>query len=251
MSFAVSAEAYDRFMGRYSGPLSPLFADFAGIADTQRVLDVGCGPGALTSELVSRVGASNVTAVDPSSSFVDSIGARLPGVRVERASAEALPFPDGTFDAVMAQLVVHFMTDPLGGVREMSRVARRGGTVAACVWDHGGGRGPLSAFWELVAEVDPAAPGEWMLPGATEGDLARIFTAAGLSVVEDTLLTVEVDHPSFQDWWEPYTLGVGPAGAYVASLDEGQRERLRVACEERLVPPFTVSAFAWAARAVV
>jgi SAM-dependent methyltransferase len=249
MSFAVPATAYDRFMGRYSGPLSPVFADFAGVTHPQRVLDVGCGPGALTSELVSRVTESNVTAVDPSLSFVESARARLPGVRVERASAEALPFPDDSFDTVMAQLVVHFMTDPVAGIREMGRVTRRGGTVSACVWDHGGGRGPLSTFWALVAELDPGAPGESQMPGAAEGDLARIFDAAGLSVIEDTLLTVEVTHPTFQEWWEPYTLGVGPAGDYVANLDEARRERFRAACEERFVPPFTVSASAWATRA--
>jgi ubiquinone/menaquinone biosynthesis C-methylase UbiE len=143
MSFAVAAEAYDRFMGRYSAFLAPQIAAFAHVADSQRVLDVGCGPGALTTELVRRLGAASVTAVDPSESFVDAARKRLPGVTVEVASAELLPFPDRTFDAVIAQLVVHFMPDPVAGLAEMARVTRPQGVVAACVWDHAGGRGPL------------------------------------------------------------------------------------------------------------
>ena len=127
MTFVVAAEAYDRFMGRYSVPLAPVFADFAGVAEGQRVLDVGCGPGALTAELVRRLGPASVTAVDPSEPFVAAARERHPEVQVERASAEDLPFPDGTFDAALAQLVVHFMTDPVAGLREMARVTREDG----------------------------------------------------------------------------------------------------------------------------
>src|SRR6188472_135991 len=146
MGFDVAAERYDRFMGRYSALLSPQMADLAGVTAGQRALDVGCGPGALTRELVSRVGAEAVSAVDPSEPFVEAVRERLPGVHVERASAERLPFADGSFDRVMAQLVVHFMADPLGGLAEMARVARPGGVVAACVWDHAGNKGPLGTF---------------------------------------------------------------------------------------------------------
>src|SRR5207249_4107866 len=151
MSFSVAADAYDRFMGRYSMPLAPTFAAFAGVGAEQRVLDVGCGPGALTAELVSRAGA--VSAVDPSESFVDAARARHPDVDVRRATAEELPFGDGEFDAALAQLVVHFMADPVAGLRQMARVTRAGGTVAACVWDHPGGGGPLSAYWDAAHEL--------------------------------------------------------------------------------------------------
>ena len=112
MSFAVAADAYDRFMGRYSVPLAPAFADFAGVVAGQRVIDVGCGPGALTAHLVQLLGATGVTAVDPSESFVDATRDRHPGVTVEQAAAEDLPFPDGAFHAALAQLVVHFMRIP-------------------------------------------------------------------------------------------------------------------------------------------
>lgn len=115
MSFDVAAEAYDHFMGRYSRLLSAQLADFAGVYGGQRVLDVGCGPGALTAELVARLGPAAVAAVDPSEPFVAAARARNPGVDVRRSSAERLPFPKGTFDAALAQLVVHFMTDPVVG----------------------------------------------------------------------------------------------------------------------------------------
>ena len=147
MSFDVAAEKYDRYMGRYSRQLSPQLADLAGVQRGQRALDVGCGPGALTTELVARLGADHVAAVDPSESFVAAARERHPGVAVFKASAEALPFEAGAFDAALAQLVVHFMSDPVAGLTEMGRVTRRGGVVAACVWDHAGVGGPLRHFW--------------------------------------------------------------------------------------------------------
>jgi SAM-dependent methyltransferase len=250
MSFAVAAEAYDRFMGRYSSPLAPLFADFAGVSEGQIVLDVGCGPGALTSELVQRLGPESVTAVDPSEPFVAALEERQPGVQVQQAAAEELPFEDASFDAALAQLVVHFMTDPVAGLAEMRRVARAGSVVAASVWDHGGDAGPLSLYWEVVREVDPSNAGESQLAGATFGDLTRLFELAGLADIEEEALTVEVEHATFDEWWEPYTLGVGPAGAYVAGLDPERQEELRERCRERLPDaPFVISARAWVARA--
>lgn len=249
MSFGVGADAYDRFMGRYSMPLAPRFADFAGIGADQHVLDVGCGPGALTGELVGRVGAADVCAVDPSESFVAAARARYPGVRVQRAAAEALPFEDRAFDAALAQLVVHFMADPAVGLREMARVTTASGVVAACVWDHAGGGGPLSAFWAAAHELDPDVEDESQLAGAREGHLAELLDAAGVASIEESVLSVDVEHPSFEEWWEPFTLGVGPAGAYLARLDPRRQARLRDLCRERLPEaPFVVSARAWAAR---
>jgi SAM-dependent methyltransferase len=248
MTFEVAAESYDRFMGRYSTQLSPQLADLAGVASGQRVLDVGCGPGALTGELVRRVGADAVTAIDPSASFVAAARARNPGVEVVLGSAEQLPFEDGTFDAALAQLVVHFMTDPVGGLRELARVTRAGGVVATSVWDHAGDRTPLGAFWRAARELDPEARGESDLAGAREGHLGELLRAAGLTAVEESTVEAAVDFTSFEDWWEPFTLGVGPAGAYAAALDEPTRERLRERCRELLVPPFTIQAVAWAAR---
>lgn len=249
MSFAVAAEAYDRFMGRYSGPLTPLFADFAGVGAPQRVLDVGCGPGALTAELIARLGGAAVTAVDPSESFAAAVHDRHPEIEVHSAPAEHLPFDGAVFDVCLAQLVVHFMADPVAGLREMARVTRPDGIVAACVWDHGGGNGPLSAFWAAAHALDPGVVDEALLPGSRQGELTRLLGEAGLVDVVETALVVEVIHPGFEEWWDPYTLGVGPAGAYVAGLDPGRREAVREACRRALPPaPFTISGTAWAAR---
>jgi SAM-dependent methyltransferase len=249
VTFTVAADAYDRFMGRYSVPLAPQFADLAGVVPGQRVLDVGCGPGALTAELVRRLGPDAVAAVDPSEPFVQAARERHPGVEVERASAEDLPFPDQSFDAALAQLVVHFMADPVAGLREMTRVTREEGVVAACVWDHAGGQGPLSAYWDAARELDPDVEGESKLAGAREGHLTELFEVAGLREIEETHLEVSVEHPTFEDWWDPFTLGVGPAGAYVARLDPERRAQLRERCREKLsAAGFVLTARAWTAR---
>jgi SAM-dependent methyltransferase len=248
MSFDVSADAYLQFMGRYSRPLAVLFADLAGLRAGQRVLDVGCGPGVLTAELVGRQGSASVSAVDPSESLLAAARARLPEVDVRLAAAEDLPFPDGAFDAALAQLVVHFMADPVAGLREMGRVAGPGGTVGACVWDYAGGRGPLSLLWRAARELDPSAPDESGLAGVREGDLATLFDRAGLGPVRDEVLTVGVRYASFADWWGPLLLGVGPAGVYVASLAGEHRAALRERCQD-LLPggPIEITACAWAA----
>ena len=183
MSFDVAADAYDRFMGRWSRQLSAPLADFAGVAAGMRALDVGCGPGALTGELVDRLGADAVAAVDPAEGFVAALRARHPDVAASRAAAEALPFADDAFDAALAQLVVHFMADPVAGLTEMARVTRPGGTVAACVWDLGGATGPLSTFWAAVQDLEPDSTGESMRPGAREGHLA-------VSVVQEGLIRI-------------------------------------------------------------
>lgn len=252
MSFAVSAAAYDRFMGRYSAPLASEFADFAGVGAGDRVLDVGCGPGALTVELVRRLGDQQVTAVDPSTTFVDAVSERHPGVDVHRAGAERLPQADDTFDAALAQLVVHFMSDPIGGLREMGRVTRPGGVVAACVWDFDEGGSPLSLFWEAARGLDAHAPGEATLPGTRRGHLAELLHGAGMTDIDDALLSVAVEHESFEEWWDPFELGVGPAGAYLGTLTPPAKHRLRELCRERLpTAPFVVAAVAWAARGSV
>ncbi len=249
MSFQVAAASYDRFMGRYSELLAPKFADFAGVSSGQRVLDVGCGPGALTGELVQRLGAGAVSAVDPSEGFVAAVRDRHAGVDVKQAAAEHLPFSDGEFDRVLAQLVVHFMKDPVAGLTEMSRVAHPRGVVAACVWDHAGGRGPLTAFFDAARLFDPGFDDESGRAGTRQGHLKQLAETAGVRQVEEATLSVALEHATFEEWWEPYTLGVGPAGAYVAGLDSERRTELERVCRESLPPaPFTVTASVWAVK---
>jgi SAM-dependent methyltransferase len=251
VTFVVPAKAYDRFMGRYSAPLAPQLADLAGITRGQRALDVGCGPGALTSELVARLGAEAVSAVDPSEPFVAAAAERHPRVDVRQASAEELPFTDGTFDATLAQLVVHLLSDPVSGLREMARVTRPSGVVAACVWDQAGGRGPASVFWQAANELDPDVVDQSHDAGGREGHLVELLRAAGLGEVAEATLVARVEHTSFEDWWVPFTFGVGPAGSYAATLDATERSELGERCRRLLPdPPFSLEVSAWAARGV-
>lgn len=241
------ADAYDRFMGRYSKRLAPDFADFAGVSGS--AVDVGCGPGALTGELVARLGAERVAAADPSEPFVAAVRERFPGVDVRVAPAESLPFEDGVFDGALAQLVVHFMSDPVGGVREMARVTRPGGVVAACVWDMK--NAPLTPFWRAARELDPNAQGEGQRPGTREGHLEEIFRDAGVADVESTALAVRVEHATFEEWWKPFELGVGPVGAYYTKLDDEGRAALRRKANELLGDgPISIGSQAWTVRGV-
>jgi SAM-dependent methyltransferase len=250
MAFFASSDSYERFMGRFSRPLAALVVEFARVEPGQRIVDVGCGTGALTDDLVARLGADNVAALDPSEPMAAALRERHPSLDVRIAPAEAIPFGDDDFDAAIAQLVVHFMTDPVAGLREMARVTRSGGVVAATVWDTHGGTSPLSLFWDTIAETDPSAPGETHLAGARQGHLGELFREAGLADVEEDALTVDAVSPSFDDWWEPYTLGIGPAGAYVSQLDPEARERLRSTLAAKLpaAGPVTIAGRAWAAR---
>lgn len=247
MPFEGAAEAYDRFMGLWSRPLAAETVHLLEPEQGQRALDVGCGPGSLTGALVSRLGVGGVAAVDPAPQFVEAIRERFPGVQVQRAKAESLPFPDDTFDLCLAQLVVHFMDDPVAGLREMGRVVRPGGVVAASVWDHGTGPGPLTAFWAGVRQLDPSSPGEADLAGTHDGELVEIARRAGFADAEQAVLTVHRRYESFEDWWEPFLLGMGPAGAVVADLDDAGRDRLRDACRDQLPSdgPFELPARAW------
>jgi ubiquinone/menaquinone biosynthesis C-methylase UbiE len=249
MAFNVAADAYDSFMGRYSVQLAAQLADLAGVQSGQRVVDVGCGPGALTKELVRR--GAEVSAVDPSPQFVTAAAERFPAAHVEQATAEDLPFGDDEFDAALAQLVVHFMADPVAGLREMARVTRAGGVVVASVWDFAGGASPLTPFWRAARELDPSTEGESTRAGAGEGQLPVLFAQAGLSDVEETPQPVHVAHESFDEWWLPFTLGVGPAGEYYQGLEPEQQQALEEHLREQMPEPVKLETRAWAARGIV
>lgn len=248
MSFAVAADAYDAFMGRFSQPLAVPFADLLSLEPGMRVLDVGAGPGALTGELVRRVGGPAVAAVDPMPAFVAALSRRHPEVDVRQAPAEQLPFDEDTFDATAAQLVVHFMADPVVGLHEMARVTRSGGRVAACVWDNAGSGSPLAVFWQAVRDIDPGAHDESSLAGSTDGAIAELMAQAGLRDVVSGSVSATVEFERFEDWWAPYLLGVGPAGDYVKAADTDRRTAVERRCAELLGPaPFEITAIAWSA----
>ena len=248
VGFAVSAEAYDRFMGRFSTRLAVRFAEWVGVEPGMDVLDVGSGPGALAAVLVDRVGEGSVSAVDPMPAFVEALRERLPGVDAQVAPAESLPFEDAAFDATLANLVVPFMADPTAGVTEMIRVTRPGGTVAASVWQHSEGLSPLTPFWDGVRRIDPDAVDEGLQLGASRGQLAEFLGECGVGAVRAEALEVEVGFDTFEDWWTPFLYGVGPAGAYLAAQSPERQQQVRAICEEQLgPPPFTVSGRAWCA----
>jgi SAM-dependent methyltransferase len=250
-TFRIAADAYDRYIGRYAPELAAALISAAGVQPGQRALDVGCGPGALTAALAELLGAERVAAVDPSEPFAEACAARVEGARVELAAAEALPFGDGSYDAVLSQLVVNFMSDAPAGVREMRRVTRPGGTVAAAVWDYAGEMTLLRRFWDAAVALDPAAASldeGRQMPYCQPDELSRLWRDAGLREVAGSALTVAAGYDGFDDLWQPLESGVGPAGAYVAALPQERRERLREELRARLdvgEGPFRLTARAW------
>jgi SAM-dependent methyltransferase len=250
-SFRVPAEAYDLCVGRYGPELAAQLIGFAGIEPGMRVLDVGCGPGALSTALVALVGVEQVSAIDPSPQFADACRERLPGIDVQVAAAEQLPFADGAFDAALSQLVVNFMTDAEAGVREMARVTRPGGIVASCVWDYADGMTLMRGFWDAAHEVDPlraAKADEKLMRWTREGELAALWRGAGLQQIRAGSLVAHAHYADFEDLWSPFPTGVAPSGAFCVSLDDDGRTELHDALRRRLGvgdQPFELAARAW------
>lgn len=247
-TFAVAGTTYDSFMGRYSVGLAPGFADAAGVSAGDTALDVGCGPGALTGILVSRLGPDAVYACDPSPPFREACATRHPGVVVKLGRAESIPFEDQVVDHALAQLVLHFVSDPRRAATEMARVVRPGGNVAACVWDFANGMEMLRQFWDAALSIDPDAPDEaQVLRFGRPGDIAELFSSVDLEDVVESTLNVASTYASFDELWNGFLAGVGPAGAYCVSLGDGDRARLRSALFVRCGSPdgpFTLGAVA-------
>jgi SAM-dependent methyltransferase len=245
--FSGSSDAYDRFMGRYSRQLAVPFADFAGVTSGMRVLDVGAGTGALTDELVARGAA--VTAVEPSPDYTAGLRERIADVQV--APAEEIPLPDGTFDAVLAQLVVVFLNDAPRATHEMARVARPGGVVATCMWELEGVE-MMKALNEIRRRL---RPGGWS-PAADyrdEASLRKLFEEAGLRDVETTRIEVSVEYESVEELWEPAIHVGGPGGPAVDAFTPEQLAQGRVIFEEALGNPtgrYSLSGTAAAVRGV-
>jgi len=215
---------------------------------SMHALDVGAGAGALTEPLVDALGIDAVAAVAFSDADVGALARRLPGLEVHRADGDALPFPDGAFGLVAAQLAVPRMPDPVGGIREMVRVTAPHGHLAATAWDAAGGRAPLSLFWAVARELDPDLPDGAAAPGACRGALEELFAEAGVLDVEGGALTVHLPYDDPDDWWRVHALGDRAAEAYATSLDDARLAELRRRCAERLeIGPGVIEATAWLA----
>lgn len=251
-TFQTSGDAYDGFMGRYSRLLASRFADAAGVTAGQRAIDVGCGPGALTTVLVERLGADAVVACDPSEPFVEACRARNPGVDVRPGRAEAIPFDDASADVALAQLVLHFVSDAPAAALEMRRVTRPGGVVGACVWDFAEGMQMLRLFWDSALTLDPDAPDEARtLRFGREGEIAELFAAAGLVDVQESTLEVRSSYTDVDELWRGFLAGIGPAGAYLVAQPTDRQAALQRELVDRLGAPTAGFALTATARCAV
>ncbi len=254
------SDAYERFMGRWSRQLASLLVTYASVDERDSVLDVGSGLGALAGALSEAIPSVRVTGVDPSQAYVRSAQARTAGDRVRFVvgDAQALEFPDATFDKTLSLLVLNFIRDPAQALREMIRVTRPGGVVAAAVWDYGEGMHMLRAFWDEAVALDSpiAARDEGNMPLCRRGELADLWRANGLEHVDEQPIAIDLAFSSFDDYWRPFLGGQGPAGVYAVSLSEPRRTALEARLRTRLLgsrpdAPFTLPARAWAVKGVV
>jgi SAM-dependent methyltransferase len=243
------SEGYERFMGRWSRRLAQVFVTFAGVTKGDRVLDVGSGTGAL-SAAAAAIEAVQVTGIEPAAAYVRYAQEHVEG-RFEVGDAMALPFGDDAFDRTLSMLVLNFVKDPAAALQQMIRVTRRDGVVAAAVWDYGEGMQMLRTFWDAAVALDPdAAPrDERHMPLCTPGALAELWRRSGLREVDEQPLTIDMAFESFDDYWQPFLCGQGPAGAYVSSLPESSRQELESRLRADAV--LAMRARAWAVRGVV
>jgi ubiquinone/menaquinone biosynthesis C-methylase UbiE len=217
---------YDRFMGRWSARLAPLFADFAGITEG-RVLDVGCGTAVLSRALLDHSPMIEMMGIDPAQSYLVHAKRLIASPRLSLVcgAAEALPFADRSFDAALALLVIQDLSEPAAAVRGLKRVTRPGGVLATCVWDFRQGMPMFSLFWEAANAVAPEAVARRRAetggpsPYASAEALDALWRNAGLAEVRTTALHVPLDFASVEDFWTPFLLGATGTSAFARDLD--------------------------------
>ena len=250
-------DPYERYVGRWSRQVAPLFLSWLSGPAGRRWLDVGCGTGALCAAIVDQCAPSSVTGVEPSEGFLKTARERLAGrVVLHHGNATALPLEDASVDAVVSALVLNFVPDQRAGLVEMARVTRSGGTIAAYVWDYAGKMELMRLFWDAAVALDPDAAkldeGN-RFPLCRPDALAKLFVDADLADVEVTAIDIPTPFENFEDYWQPFLGGQGPAPAYAMSLGEPARTRLKDHLRKR-IPLLTdgsisMNARAWAIRA--
>jgi ubiquinone/menaquinone biosynthesis C-methylase UbiE len=253
------AEAYEVTMGRWSRQLAPLFVEFAGVRDGETVLDVGCGTGSLSATLARVTGASKIVGIDPSSGFVEYARTQNadPRLTFEIGDAQALPYPDESFDRSVALLIVNFIPDAPKAAKEMRRVTRSGGIVATTMWD-GRANELNGCLWKAAVAIDPTVkrPAETGRSYGSAEALSDLWKSAGLTDIEVTDLTMPCQFSSFDELWQRNLTGEGPGSAYVLGLTEDRRQALRQQLRQDVLHgnadgPFTLQAKAWAVRGLV
>jgi len=256
------ADGYDQYMGRWSKRLAPLFLDFAGVADGERILDVGCGTGSLTFLIPNRANVSTIEAIDYEEPFVEAVRRRNtdPRITASQGDACALQFAENQFDRALSMLVLHFVPDPHRAVAEMLRVVRPGGVIAAAVWDTFGGMPSQRIFWDTFAAIEPSAIGRrgaaLVRPMTFPGEITRAFEIAGLQDIGETMLTIRMDFEHFEDYWLPLINGQGTLAALLETMPKGVSENVQASVRQAYLSdqpdgPRSFASVAWAVRGTV
>lgn len=258
----VRGSPYEQYVGRWSRQVAPVFLSWLGVPPGRRWLDVGCGTGALCAAIVDRCEPSSVVGmvgIEPSEGFLATARENLGGRAVlAQGSATSIPLADAAVDVVVSGLVLNFVPDPRAALAEMARVTGSGGTIAAYVWDYAGRMELMRLFWDAAVELDPeAGPSDEGIrfPSCRPDALMAQFTAAGLHGCDVTAIDVPTPFASFEDYWQPFLGGQGPAPAYAMALDESARARLRERLQQRIPAQadgsIALVARAWAIRGTV
>lgn len=248
-----SGGAYEAYVGRWSRRVAAEFVALLGVPGGRRWLDVGCGTGALTEAVLAAADPAGVLGVDPSDGFLDTARSRItdPRARFRSGDARSLPVPDRAFDAVVSALVLNFVPEPATAAGEIARATAPGGVAASYVWDYGDGMAMMRHFWDAATELDPDAA------ELDEGRRFTLCTPAGLDtlwrgagLVDVTTASIEIPtvFAGFDDYWDPFLGGQGPAPAYLMSLPAEHRDNLRERIRSRL-PIAADSSIALTARA--